>query len=247
MAISGTPDREPLQHGGFPAHVRSRDERHAGDERCAADARSERDWPACRRVDAGGGDLLAGDQPAVLQLCRRRAGPAPAGRQFEFGHVMPCKDGYLRHARTAAASPGTALPNFFGRAELKDHRFADQTQRMSSATNWMRSSWTRPRTARWPRCSKRRRSNIACCCGIVQTPEDLATCAPARSPRLLSGGGASGDRPDPGPIPAVEHGHRRPALPPRRPRCSGSTMPRFSRSSAARPTEIATLRDRGII
>ena len=82
MAISGTADREPLKHGGFPGQYESAMNGMLATNVALLSARYDRSWPACRCVDAGGRDLVFGDQPAELQFHRWHPGSAPCGRRF---------------------------------------------------------------------------------------------------------------------------------------------------------------------
>ena len=83
--------------------------------------------------------------------------------------------------------------------------------------------------------------------GIVQTPEDLANCPQLEARELLPGGGASGDRPDQGALPPVEHDRQRRHLPPSRAACWGSTMPRCYAPAWLRRAAMDALRARGVI
>jgi crotonobetainyl-CoA:carnitine CoA-transferase CaiB-like acyl-CoA transferase len=93
-----------------------------------------------------------------------------------FGHVMPCKDGYFV-TQTGGGVTWDGIADFFGRPELKEQRFADETQRLSSGHEMdaiiLDATKDRTMAEMFKTASEQYRMLL----GIVQTPEDLARCA----------------------------------------------------------------------
>jgi crotonobetainyl-CoA:carnitine CoA-transferase CaiB-like acyl-CoA transferase len=92
-----------------------------------------------------------------------------------FGQVMPCKDGYF------VAQPGggvtwDGIADFFGKPEMKEHRFADVAERVRHGPELdqviLDATKDRTMAEMFKTASEKYRMLI----GIVQTPEDLANC-----------------------------------------------------------------------
>jgi crotonobetainyl-CoA:carnitine CoA-transferase CaiB-like acyl-CoA transferase len=92
-----------------------------------------------------------------------------------FGQVMPCKDGYF------VAQPGggvtwDGIADFFGKPEMKEHRFADVAERVRNGPELdeiiLDATKDRTMAEMFKTASEKYRMLI----GIVQTPEDLANC-----------------------------------------------------------------------
>ncbi len=166
MAISGTSDREPLQHGGFPAMY------EAGMNGMLATnvALLTRDLNGFgQHVDVSTQEVVTSSL-VINQPYYSFSGGVQGRRRLEgssFGHVTPCKDGYFV-SQEGGAITWEQIANFFGREELKIIGSPIRRSVCCMVTNSMLSFWTRPRIARWPKCSKRRRSNIACCWALCR-------------------------------------------------------------------------------
>jgi crotonobetainyl-CoA:carnitine CoA-transferase CaiB-like acyl-CoA transferase len=175
MAISGTSDREPLQHGGFPAMYEA-----AMNGMLATNvALLTRDLNGLgQHVDVSTQDVVASslviNQPYYsfaggVQGRRRREGSS-------FGHVTPCKDGYFV-SQEGGAITWDQIADFFGREDLKDPRFADPAQRILHGHELdaiiLDAAKDRTMAEMFKTASEQYRMLL----GIVQTPEDLANCA----------------------------------------------------------------------
>lgn len=174
MSISGTRDREPLQHGGFPA------EYEAGMNGMLATnvALLARDLTgAGQHVDVSVQDVVLSSL-AVTQPWYSFAGGVqgrrlPAGGGIE--HVTPCKDGYFVIQQGGGRIKWSDIADFFGREELKDERFSDPVQRMANGNELeaiVRDA-TKDRTMADLFQAASERGLLI---GIVQTPEDLDAC-----------------------------------------------------------------------
>ncbi len=174
MAISGTADREPLKHGGFPGHYEAGMNGLLG----TLVALVTRDMTgAGQQVDISIQDVIA--STLVLNQPFYSYAGGVQGRRHEegssFGHVMPCKDGYFV-AQTGAGVTWDGIADFFGKPELKDHRFADPVERVHNGPELdaiIRDA-TKDRTM--AEMFKTASEQYRMLFGIVQTPQDLANC-----------------------------------------------------------------------
>jgi len=174
MSISGTTDREPLKHGGFQAQY------EAGFNGTLATL-----FTLLLRDAVGSGQhidvsiqevvnsTLVINQPFYSWMGGVQGRRNPKGTMF--GQVAPCKDGYFVAQQGGGAS-WDDVAEFFGRAELKDPRFADVDQRVvhGEALDGIIAEATKDRTAAemFKTASETKRMLF----GIVQTPADLARC-----------------------------------------------------------------------
>lgn len=174
MAISGTADREPLKHGGFPGQYESGMNGFLG----TLVALFTRDLTgAGQQVDLSIQDVIASSL-VLNQPYYSFAGGVQGRRHAEgsnFGQVMPCKDGYF------VAQPGggvtwDGIADFFGRPEMKEHRFADAVERVRHGPELdeiiLDATKDRTMSEMFKTASEKYRMLL----GIVQTPEDLANC-----------------------------------------------------------------------
>ncbi len=175
MAISGTSDREPLQHGGFPALYEA-----AMNGMLATNvALLTRDLNGLgQHVDVSVQEVVTSSL-VINQPYYSFSGGVQGRRRPEgssFGHIMPCKDGYFV-GQEGGAITWEEIANFFGREELKEPRFADPTQRIlhGHALDAIILDATKDRTM--AEMFKTASEQYRMLLGIVQTPEDLATCA----------------------------------------------------------------------
>jgi CoA:oxalate CoA-transferase len=174
MAISGTVDREPLKHGGFPGLYESGMNGFLG----TLVALYTRDLTGeGQQVDLSIQDIIASSL-VLNQPYYSFAGGIQGRRHAEgsnFGQVMPCKDGYF------VAQPGggvtwDGIADFFGKPEMKEHRFADVAERVRHGPELdeiiLDATKDRTMAEMFKTASEQYRMLI----GIVQTPEDLANC-----------------------------------------------------------------------
>jgi crotonobetainyl-CoA:carnitine CoA-transferase CaiB-like acyl-CoA transferase len=175
MSVSGTADREPLKHGGFPAQY------EAGMNGTLATL-----FTLVMRDMTGGGQhvdvsthevvnsTMVINQPFYTWTGGVQGRRQPAGSLF--GHIMPCKDGYFV-SQAGGGATWEQLADFYGRDELKEPRFADVNQRVESANGHALDEIlldaTKDRTmAEMFKVASERRMLF----GIVQTPADLVAC-----------------------------------------------------------------------
>jgi crotonobetainyl-CoA:carnitine CoA-transferase CaiB-like acyl-CoA transferase len=175
MAISGTADREPLQHGGFPAEYEA-----AMNGMLATNvALLTRDLNGVgQHVDVSMQEVVTSSL-VINQPYYSFAGGVQGRRRPEgssFGQVNPCKDGFFV-TQEGGAITWDGIADFFGRPELKDPRFAEPTQRMINGHELdviiLDATKDRTMAEMFKTASEQYRMLF----GIVQTPEDLANCA----------------------------------------------------------------------
>ena len=174
MAISGTVDREPLKHGGFPAQYEAGMNGLLG----TLVALYARDLTGVgQHVDLSIQDVVTSTL-VLNQPYYAFAGGVQGRREPEgsnFGQVMPCKDGYFI-AQVGGSATWDDISDFFGRPEMKEQRFADAVQRVhnGAALDDIILDATKDRTMMemFRTASEKFRMLV----GIVQTPEDLAKC-----------------------------------------------------------------------
>jgi crotonobetainyl-CoA:carnitine CoA-transferase CaiB-like acyl-CoA transferase len=174
MSISGTADREPLKHGGFQGQYEAglngtgatlftlllRDTTGVG-EHVDVSIQEVVNW------------TMVINQPFYSWTGGVQGRRRPEGSNF--GHVMPCKDGFFVSQAGGGAS-WDELADFYGKPELKEERFADVNQRVINghALDELILDATKDRTMAemFGTASEQYRMLF----GIVQTPEDLARC-----------------------------------------------------------------------
>ncbi len=174
MTISGEADREPLQHGGFPALF------EAGMNGLLATnvALLTRDMNGQgQHVDISVQEVVASSL-IINQPFYSFAGGVQGRRQAEgsnFGQVMPCKDGHFV-AQPGGGATWDNIADFFGLPELKEHRFADLDERVHNGAEMdaMILNATKDRTM--AEMFKTAAEKYRMLVGIVHTPEDLANC-----------------------------------------------------------------------
>ena len=179
MAISGTSDREPLKHGGFPGEYES-----AMNGMLATNvAILARDMTGMgQHVDVSMQEVVASSL-VIEQPWYSFAGGVQGRRHVDgsnFGQVMPCKDGYFISQEGGGATWET-IADFFGCPELKEPRFAEPAERMRNAHEMdpfmLEATKDRTMAELFNTASEKFRLLF----GIVQTPEDLAHCAQLES------------------------------------------------------------------
>ena len=174
MAVSGTADREPLQHGGFPAQYESA----MNGMLATLLALVARDLTGLgQQVDVSMQEVVASSL-VINQPCYSFTGGVQGRRRAEgssFGHIMPCKDGYFV-CQEGGGATWEQLADFFGLPELKEERFADPGQRLVNghALDELILDATKDRTM--AEMFKTASEQYRMLLGIVQTPADLAAC-----------------------------------------------------------------------
>ena len=174
MAISGTSDREPLQHGGFPGQY----ETGMNGMLATNVALLTRDLTGIgNHVDVSMQEVITSSL-VINQPNYSFSGGVQGRRHPEgssFGQVIPCKDGYFV-SQEGASVTWNDIADFFGREEMKDPRFADPTQRALHGTELDAIILDATKDRTMAEMFKTASEQFRMLFGIVQTPEDLAKC-----------------------------------------------------------------------
>jgi crotonobetainyl-CoA:carnitine CoA-transferase CaiB-like acyl-CoA transferase len=174
MSISGTADREPLQHGGSPAEY----EAAMSGMLATSVALFERDLIGeGQHVDVSIQEVVTSSL-IVTQPCYSFSGGVQGRRPPDggaFGHVMPCKDGYFVTQEGGGAT-WNDIADFYGRPELKEPRFADPRQRVHHMHELDAIIIDAARERNMAEMFRSAAEQYRMVFGIVQTAEDLATC-----------------------------------------------------------------------
>ena len=174
MAISGTTDREPLKHGGFPGHYES-----AMNGMLATNvALLSRDMTGYgQHVDVSMQEVVTSslviNQPNYSFTGGVQGRRRPDGGSF--GQVTACKDGYFV-AQEGGSVTWNDIANFFGREELKDERFSNAAQRPLHGPELDAIIHDAVKDRTMAEMFKTASEQFRMLFGIVQTPEDLADC-----------------------------------------------------------------------
>ena len=159
MAISGESDREPLQHGGFPALYEAGMNGFIGTNAALL----------CRDIDGLGQQVDVSIQEVVASSLIVNQ------PYYSFAGGVPCKDGYFI-AQPGGGATWDAIADFFERPELKEHRFADLDERVHNGAEMdsiiLAATENRTMAEMFKTAAEKYRMLL----GIVQTPEDLANC-----------------------------------------------------------------------
>jgi crotonobetainyl-CoA:carnitine CoA-transferase CaiB-like acyl-CoA transferase len=174
MAISGTSDREPLKHGGFPGHYES-----AMNGMLATNvALLTRDLTGYgQHVDVSMQEVVTSSL-VINQPNYSFAGGVQGRRKPEggsLGHVTPCADGYFV-AQEGGSATWNDIANFFDREVLKDERFSNPAQRMLHGHELDEIIKDAVKDRTMAEMFRTASEQFRMLFGIVQTPEDIANC-----------------------------------------------------------------------
>ena len=181
MSISGTQDREPLKHGGFQAQY------EAGLNGAATtsmalfllESTGEGQHLDISTTECVSSTMIASQTlyPFTGAIETRRK---PVGTQF--GHPMPCNDGWVI-AQSGAGASRSDMARFFDKTQLMDQRFPGQPHFGESGEELDsiildaikdRGKWELFHTS----------ADMRILLGLVQTPEELARCPQLESRRF---------------------------------------------------------------
>ncbi len=174
MHVSGTADREPLKHGGFPAQY----EAGLNGMLATLAALLSRDMTGIgQQVDVSVQEVVASTM-VINQPFYSWCGGVQQRRRPDgglFGQVTPCKDGYFVFQEGGGAS-WDDVANFFGREELKEDRFAHPKERAANGPALDELVLAAARDRGMAEMFQTASEEYRMLFGIVQTPADLARC-----------------------------------------------------------------------
>ena len=173
MSISGTSDREPLKHGGFQAQYEG-GLNGAGATTMALFHQSM--TGEGQHLDVCITECVASTMLATQSMYAYTGG-VQARRAAEgtlFGNPMPCGDGWVIGQTGGGATWDTQV-DFYGREELRDPRFSEAGQRINNGAEMdaLMVDGIKGR-GRWELFHEASQKRMLF--GLVQTPEDLASC-----------------------------------------------------------------------
>jgi crotonobetainyl-CoA:carnitine CoA-transferase CaiB-like acyl-CoA transferase len=173
MSISGTRDREPLKHGGFQAQYEG-GLNGAGATTMALFHQSM--TGEGQHLDVCITECVASTMLATQSMYAYTGG-VQARRPAEgtlFGNPMACADGWVIGQTGGGATWDTQV-DFYGMEELRDKRFSEAGQRINNGAEMdaLMEEGIKDR-GRWELFHEASRNRMLF--GLVQTPEDMASC-----------------------------------------------------------------------
>lgn len=178
MSISGLSGREPLKHGGFQAQY------EGGLNAAAATAMAlfmQGDTGEGQHVDVSVTECVASTAMATQTMYPFMGGTqarrSPVGTNF--GHPMPCEDGWVIVQAGGGASWDN-IADFFGAPELHGPQFSVTAQRNQNGEDLDRLLIESIKNrGKWELFTKAAQSRMLF--GLVQTPLELAECPQLQS------------------------------------------------------------------
>ena len=173
MSISGLQDREPLKHGGFQAQY------EGGLNGAAATAMAlfmQGNTGEGQHLDVSVTECVASTMMATQTMYPFTGATQPRRRSegSNFGHPMPCEDGWII-AQTGGGATWETIANFFGAPELHEPRFGDAGERTRNGEELDRIVIDSiSERGKWELFTQAAQSRMLF--GIVQTPSELAVC-----------------------------------------------------------------------
>ena len=173
MSISGRQDREPLKHGGFQAQY------EGGLNGAAATAMAlfMRDSVGeGQHLDVSVTECVASTMMATQTMYPFIGATQPRRRASgsNFGHPMPCEDGWII-VQTGGGASWETIADFFGAPELHEPRFAETAERNRNGEELDRIVLDAiSRRGKWELFTEAARARMLF--GLAQTPPELAQC-----------------------------------------------------------------------
>ena len=173
MSISGVQGEEPLKHGGFQAQY------EGGLNGAAATSMvlfMQSNSGEGQHIDVSVTECVASTAMATQTMYPFMGGTLPRRRASggDFGHPMPCKDGWII-VQTGGGATWDTIANFLGDPQLLEPKFAEPDQRLRNSEELdqvvLESIKDR---GKWDLFTKAAEARILF--GLVQTPSELAVC-----------------------------------------------------------------------
>ena len=178
MSISGTRDREPLKHGGFQSQYEG-GLNGAGATTMALFHQSM--TGEGQHLDVCITECVASTMLATQSMYAYTGGVQArrAAVGTLFGNPMACADGWVIGQTGGGATWDTQV-DFYGKEELRDARFSEAGQRINNGAEMdaLMEEGIKDR-GRWELFHEASKNRMLF--GLVQTPEDMASCAQLES------------------------------------------------------------------
>ncbi|MDA0264795.1 MAG: CoA transferase [Chloroflexi bacterium] len=173
MSISGIQGEEPLKHGGFQAQY------EGGLNGAASTSMAlfmQGNTGEGQHIDVSVTECVASTAMATQTMYPFMGGTLPRRRPSgsNFGHPMPCKDGWII-VQTGGGATWDTIADFFGDPRLKEPKFAEPAQRIRNTVELdqvvLESIKER---GKWDLFTKAAEARMLF--GLVQTPSELLEC-----------------------------------------------------------------------
>ena len=173
MSISGVQGEEPLKHGGFQAQY------EGGLNGAAATSMAlfmQGNTGEGQHIDVSVTECVASTAMATQSIYPFMGGTLPRRRASgsNFGHPMPCEDGWII-VQTGGGATWDTIADFFGDPRLKEPKFADPAQRLRNTVELDQVVLDSIKDrGKWDLFTKAAEARILF--GLVQTPSELLKC-----------------------------------------------------------------------
>ena len=173
MSISGVQGEEPLKHGGFQAQY------EGGLNGAAATSMAlfmQSNTGEGQHIDVSVTECVASTAMATQTMYPFMGGTLPRRRPSgsNFGHPMPCKDGWII-VQTGGGATWDTIADFFGDPQLKEPKFADPAQRLRNTEELDQVVLDSIKDrGKWDLFTKAAEARMLF--GLVQTPSELLEC-----------------------------------------------------------------------
>ena len=173
MSISGIQGEEPLKHGGFQAQY------EGGLNGAASTSMAlfmQDNTGEGQHIDISVTECVASTAMATQTTYTFMGGTLPRRRPSgsNFGHPMPCKDGWII-VQTGGGATWDTIAEFFGDPQLKEPKFADPAQRLRNTVELDQVVLDSIKDrGKWDLFTKAAEARMLF--GLVQTPSELLEC-----------------------------------------------------------------------
>ena len=173
MSISGVQGEEPLKHGGFQAQY------EGGLNGAAATSMAlfmQGNTGEGQHIDVSVTECVASTAMATQSIYPFMGGTLPRRRASgsNFGHPMPCEDGWII-VQTGGGATWDTIADFFGDPRLKEPKFAEPAQRLRNTVELDQVVLDSIKDrGKWDLFTKAAEARILF--GLVQTPSELLKC-----------------------------------------------------------------------
>ena len=173
MSISGVQGEEPLKHGGFQAQY------EGGLNGAASTSMAlfmQGNTGEGQHIDVSITECVASTAMATQTMYPFMGGTLPRRRPSgsNFGHPMPCQDGWII-VQTGGGATWETIADFFGDPQLHEPKFADPAQRLRNTVELDQVVLDSIKErGKWDLFTKAAEARMLF--GLVQTPSELLDC-----------------------------------------------------------------------
>ena len=178
MSISGIQGEEPLKHGGFQAQYEGG---RYGAAYTSMALFMQGNTGEGQHIDISVTECVASTAMATQTTYSFMGGTLPRRRPSgsNFGHPMPCQDGWII-VQTGGGATWDTIAEFFGDPQLKEPKFADPAQRLRNTVELDQVVLDSIKErGKWDLFTKAAEARMLF--GLVQTPSELLECPQLKS------------------------------------------------------------------